>query len=126
MIYFRSSWERSVMRWLDENPAILKWNSEEVHLKYTCAIDGKPHKYYVDFFIEFANGDKVLVEVKPEYQTKKPKFKKNRQKFLEECAYWSRNVSKWKAAIKVAKENSVTFEVWTEKTLRNLGIRIIR
>ena len=31
---YRSSWEHAAMRMLDNNPAILKWASESIHINY--------------------------------------------------------------------------------------------
>ena len=32
--HFRSSWEHSFMRFCDENPAVLQWASEAIHIPY--------------------------------------------------------------------------------------------
>ena len=42
-IIFRSSWEYSVMKWLDENLNILKWGSETVIVPYSI-YNGKEYE----------------------------------------------------------------------------------
>lgn len=125
-ITYRSSWERAVMKWADFNPDIQYWNSEETTVKYICGTDGALHTYYIDFTFKFKTGKVLLVEVKPEAQTREPKVTKGKKKttLLTEQLAFVKNRSKWKAAIKYAKDNNASFQIWTEKTLRKLGILI--
>ena len=99
-IVFRSGWEARVMKWLDLNPDVVKWSSEELFVTYICKTDGKMHRYFPDFLIEFSNGKKLLVEVKPLHQTKPPKKtkKKNDVTFLNDVMTFAKNESKWQAA----------------------------
>lgn len=123
-IVYRSSWERLVMKWCDTNPDVLEWNSEEIIIGYICATDGQAHRYFPDFFIKFKSGLKLLVEVKPEVQTAIPKNSKNTKRALVEAFTFAKNKSKWEAAKQYASKNDMIFQVWTEKTLRNMGIMI--
>lgn len=125
-ITYRSSWERSVMKWADLNPDIQYWSSEETTIKYICGTDGSPHTYYIDFTFKFKSGKVLLVEIKPENQTIPPKASKGKKKttLLTEQLAYVKNTSKWKAAVKYANEHNASFQVWTEKTLRKLGILI--
>jgi hypothetical protein len=140
-IRWLSLWERGVMHWLDKNEYIKRWGSEIIKVKYICETDNRSHLYLVDFFIEYTNGKKLLVEVKPSGQTQPPKQpaqinnntaakpktgQRQRAKYLKEAKTYIKNVSKWKAASNFAKKNNMTFEIWTEHFLRtNLGIRVI-
>lgn len=125
-IQFRSSWERSFMRWLDMNPDVEKWSSEETVIPYISPVDDKKHRYFVDFKVKFVNGSTLLVEIKPDHQTKKPSPKKGKKRssLLLEAHTYAVNWAKWKAAEKYASERGWKFAVFTEHTLKGLGIKI--
>lgn len=125
-IEFRSLWERQLMKWCDENPDVVKWSSEEVIIPYISPVDRKQHRYFMDFKIEFQNGTVMLVEVKPDYQTKMPEKKKNarRSRYLKEAQTFAVNDAKWQAAEKYAKKRGWTFAIFTEHTLSAMGITI--
>ena len=124
-IRYRSLWERQVFRWCDKNRAVRRWSSEELVIPYICATDGKAHRYFTDLMIEFENGDRYVVEIKPKSQTQPPKTKKSRsRKYLKECATWAKNSSKWEAAEAWCKKNGYTFTIWTEDTIKKLGIKL--
>ena len=44
-IVYRSLWERNVFRWMDANPDVIEWNSEEIIVPYICGTDRKFHRY---------------------------------------------------------------------------------
>jgi hypothetical protein len=125
-IVFRSSWERSLMIWLDNNDDVLMWGSEEIVIPYISKFDGKPHRYYADFNIVFKNGAKLLVEVKPKAQTKEPvkTEKKTKKRYLYEAKTYAVNTSKWDAAKIVAERRGAVFVIWTEEELQKLGIKL--
>jgi len=124
-IIFRSLWERQVMRWADENPKVVKWNSEEVIIPYLCETDNKIHRYFMDFKIQFNNDEIFLIEVKPKKRTEPPKKPKRQTKrFLSESLTFVKNKSKWKAAKQYANKHGMKFVIWTEDTLKQLGIKI--
>lgn len=122
-IIFRSLWERRVMKYLDENSAVIAWNSEEVVIPY-IGPDGKRHRYYVDFYVEYKHRDgrieKMLLEVKPKAQTIPPKLPKNGRKtsrfYLSERTY-IKNSAKWKAAEEYCEQNGWKFKILTEDDL---------
>jgi len=131
-VFYRSLWERQAFRWLDENPQVKKWNSEEVVIPYICKTDGKHHRYFVDLKIIFENGKTYLVEIKPEKQTIAPKTPSNNTKrtavspkYIKEVLGYVKNTSKWEAAEEFCKRKGWIFEVWTEKTLKGLGIKLL-
>lgn len=122
-IEYRSSWEFHVMRWLDRNNFVKAWVSEEVVLPYICKTDGKTHRYYMDFYIEFYDGKKYIIEIKPFAETQAPVKKKQKQKtYLNSVFTYAKNVSKWEQARIYAKNKGYIFQIWTEKTLEKLGI----
>ena len=72
-IIYRSLWERKFMKLCDSNSNILEWSSEEVIIPYKSPIDGKFHRYFVDFWVKQKNtkGEIVekLIEIKPKKYT---------------------------------------------------------
>ena len=125
-VIFRSLWERNAFRWCEDNPKVKLWNSEGVVVPYKCSVDKKLHRYFVDLLIEMDNKKVYLVEIKPKSQTVPPVKKSRKTKrYINEAMTFSRNQDKWNAADKFAKHNGWEFQVWTEETLRNLGIKIL-
>ena len=124
-IVFRSSWELQTFRYLDMNSDVEKWSSEGVVIPYICKTDKKEHRYFVDLYIKFVSGKEFLIEIKPKSHARPPKMtSRNKAALLESVLMWSKNESKWEAAGKYAKARGMTFLVWTEDTLKSLGIQI--
>ena len=124
-IIYRSGWELRLMSWLDSNQKIISWGSESVVVPYVCATDNRPHRYFVDFLIKYCDGRIFLVELKPENQTKVPTRGKKRQAtVITETLSYAKNLSKWNAAAAYAEKQGWIFQIWTEKTLKNLGIPV--
>lgn len=125
-IVYRSLWERQLFRWLDEQPFVQSWSSEETIIPYRCRTDNKIHRYFVDVKMTFTDGRTLLVEVKPEKETKPPASRGRKTKrFLTEVMTYAKNTSKWEAADAYAKDRGWKFEIWTENTLKRLGIKIL-
>ena len=125
-VVFRSLWERNAFRWCENNPNVKLWNSEGVVVPYKCSVDNKLHRYFVDLLIEMDNKKVFLVEIKPKSQTMPPKKKSRKTKrYINEVVTFSKNQDKWNAADKFAKHNGWQFQVWTEETLKNLGIKVL-
>ena len=124
-IVYRSLWERQVFRWCDENPQVLKWSSEEIVVPYYYPLDKKNHRYFVDLKFTTTQGT-YLVEIKPKSQTLPPK-KPSRQtkRYLEEARTYVKNQCKWKAADSFAKDRGWSFVIWTEDTIKSMGIRLL-
>lgn len=124
-VIYRSLWERNVFRWMDDNPQVLKWSSEEVVIPYYYPVDKKYHRYFVDIKFTTSQGT-FLVEIKPKNQTVPPK-KPARQtkKFLTEVQTFVKNQCKWEAAEKYALDRGWKFVVWTEDTIKAMGIKIL-
>lgn len=126
-IVYRSLWERNAFRWCDSNDKILSWSSEEVVIPYRCATDNKIHRYFIDLWIKFQNGEQYCIEIKPASQTTQPKPRGGRKtkKFLLESLTYAKNQSKWNAAAAWCADRGIHFEIWTEKTLKALGIKYL-
>ena len=128
-VVYRSLWERGVMTWLDvlNTKDVSWWNSEETVVPYVY--NKKIHRYFIDFTICFTSGQIVLVEVKPNKETKEPSLPKSgrkTKKFIAEMVKYNINQTKWEAASKYAEKKGYVFQVWTENTLSSMGIRIIK
>lgn len=122
-VTYRSLWERNVMRWLDSNPDVVEWGSEEVTIPYEHPVRGGKAKYYPDFIVKWTNGQIKLIEVKPFNQTQKPKQpSRQTQKYIKEVMTYAVNQSKWAAAQEFCDKNKIIFEVWTEVKLKKIGI----
>ena len=117
-ITYRSMWERHVMSYLDKNPDILWWASEPFPIGYRSPIDGKKHRYFVDFVIKTKNKETIMIEVKPYSQTHAPKAQKRlTKKYLNEVKTWGVNQAKWEAAVEFCKDRNWKFQILTEKEL---------
>ena len=125
-VIFRSLWERQVFKWIDENKDIKSWSSEEVVIPYRCATDNRVHRYFMDVKMTTTDGQTHLIEIKPKSQTKKPdKTRRKTKKFLKEAMTYIKNESKWNAANEYAKDRGWKFHIWTEDTLKKLGIKLL-
>ena len=90
-IYFRSLWERKIMKWCDSEKTVLEWASEEIWIPYFCPTDNKRHKYYPDFYVKTINNGRTkiqIIEVKPKKQTQKPVFRKTTKRKGYCCWSW--------------------------------------
>lgn len=109
------------MKWLDDNPNVIWWASEELPIPYRSPIDGKTHRYFPDFIVKVKRRDGLvmtyILEVKPEFQTKQPVRKRKTKRFIEESVTYAVNQEKWRAADIFCKEHGWEFKVITEKDL---------
>lgn len=121
-IIYRSMWEKACFKWLDTNPDIVSWSSEETVVPYYFPVDKRYHRYFVDLKYTTKSGQTFLIEVKPAKETKPPKAGKKTARYVTESTTFVRNQCKWAAADKFAKDNGWTFDVWTEHELYGLGI----
>lgn len=118
-IRYRSGWELKFMKYLDRQPEVLRWSSEEIIIPYKSPIDGKWHRYFPDFWVKTAKGE-TLIEIKPKKQTKPPKLNpKHKRRYLKEVKTWGINEAKWKAAEIVCEKRGWKWKILTEDTLNN-------
>lgn len=131
-IVYRSLWELKFLRTLDSDPNVIQYSSEELVIPYVSPVDGKPHRYFVDFLVKTKSTKGKIkiqaIEVKPDSQTRPPdignKFKtktgKVSRRYLNEAKTYAINTAKWEAAHKYCKERGWEFKVATEY---DLGIK---
>lgn len=125
-VIYRSLWERQAFKWCESNPRVKKWNSEEIVVPYKCKTDNKIHRYYVDLLVELDNKNIILVEIKPKKETVPPQGKRKTKRYVREVMTYVKNTSKWEAANQYAEHKGWKFQVWTEDTLTNLGIKLLK
>ena len=119
-IICRSTWERKVCKFMDQNEKVLKWASEEISIPYFSEIDNKWHKYYPDFFCEILDKknklSKLVIEVKRKKQTREPANKKTKS-YLQEMKTFKINTCKWSAAKDFCGKNGWEFKILTEEDI---------
>lgn len=120
-VIFRSLWERDVFKWCDSNPKVKAWSSEEVVIPYYYEADKRYHRYFPDLKIIFEDRT-ILVEIKPNKETKPPVGEKRTKKYINEALTYVRNMNKWEAANSFCKDRKWEFQIWTEETLYSMGI----
>jgi hypothetical protein len=108
-----------VHKFLDGNPNILEWSSEEIAIPYIKPTTGRVHRYYPDYWVKYKNKAGQIVEeiweVKPDNQTKQPTRRGKRQKQqLFETLQWEVNKAKWKAAKTFCDKHGFVFRIITE------------
>lgn len=122
MIFYRSLWELKFMKWCDLNHNILEWGSEEIAVPYRSPLDGRYHRYFVDFYIKVRNKSgevkKYLIEIKPKKQTLEPQVQKRKtQRYINEVKTYVINQAKWEAAREWAADRQLEFLILTEDHL---------
>jgi len=124
-IVYRSLWERRVMKFFDQSPNIIEWQSEEVVVPYKSPKDGRYHRYFPDFVIwqRDRSGSIVtkMIEVKPLKEVVGPKPKaasaKPSRRYIIEVVTYAINVAKWDAARAFCADRKWEFVILTEKEL---------
>lgn len=112
---YRSAFEKRFMMWLDKSPNVLHWSSEEIIINYKNKLDNKSHRYFVDFYVEFLNNSKFIIELKYSKYTKPPK--KTSKYYISESYEFIKNTSKWSYAKEYADKNNMKFIILTEKEI---------
>jgi hypothetical protein len=121
-VIYRSSWELKFLNWCDNNPSVVSFSSEEIIIPYKSPVDGKYHRYFVDFMVKIRTKDDVtktyLVEIKPKKQTMPPEQKQRITKqYITEVVTWGVNQAKWKAASEYCLDRGWEFKILSEKDL---------
>ena len=119
--HYRSSWEMTVMSMCDNNPAIVQWASEGVHINYKNPFTNKMTIYVPDFLVIYIdkNGQKhgELWEIKPLKETSLQEAGKSPK--AQAAAVL--NMYKWEAARAWCKQQGLHFRIITERDIFHLG-----
>ena len=121
---YRSSLELRFFKFLDTNPNVIKWGSENVAIPYVSPLDRKVHHYYIDnvVIIKESNNQlgKYLIEIKPKNQTRAPiqSGRKKQTTILYEQLMWAKNNAKWEAAKQFCAKKKWQFLILTEDELK--------
>jgi hypothetical protein len=103
---------------MDVDPGVVKWASEEFSIPYLSPIDNKLHRYFPDVYVENIHGQKFVIEIKPDAQTRAPAKKpRNTKRYLTEVSTYLINSAKWNAAERFCEERGWKFQIVTEKDL---------
>ena len=149
-IYYRSSWEKKIMTWLDHQPYIVAWGDECLKIPYqmTHFKDGdmevKEHCYYPDFYYELKRSDgsirKVVAEVKPSkefemvqsispvdngvatFDIPQNASLKKLKSIEYDLKMAQKNSDKWKTMIRYCEIKGYDFIVITEDTLKKFNL----
>ena len=122
-IWFRSSWERDVMQWLDKRTDVIWWMSEEKSFPYRDLTTGKWRRYYPDFIVGFKRDYGIetrVIEVKPKKQAEKPELPKSGRKtksYKYQVEQYIRNQCKWEKMEKICEDNGWNFQILTEDNM---------
>jgi hypothetical protein len=118
--HYRSGWEHTFMRFCDNNPSVLQWASESIHINYKNPFTNKATIYVPDFFIVYVDktGTKraELIEIKPSTQSTLESAKS-----VKDQAAAVLNMYKWQAAQAWCKAQGITFRVVTENDIFHQG-----
>lgn len=121
------------MVYCDMNTTVKWWASEELFVPYLSPLDGKWHRYFVDFVIgvvdENGTEQTLMVEIKPLRQCVAPKVRvfegkvdkrrKDYRDYVRAVRDWSINSAKWAAAQQYCKQRGWTFKLVTDKDLKH-------
>ena len=115
---YRSSWEMTFMRVLDDHPNILGWSSESISIPYQNPLTGKWSMYIPDFLVIFVDKDGnkrcEMIEIKPIKET--PGFNQGRISAKTKLVQ-AINQAKWAAAAAYCHKRGWYFRVATERDL---------
>jgi hypothetical protein len=118
---YRSGWEFVFMQFCDNNPAILQWASEAIHINYRNPLTNRNTIYVPDFLIIYTDktGQKhaEVIEVKP---TKETTLEAAGRSTKAQAAAIV-NMAKWEAARAWCKNQGLTFRVVTENEIFHQG-----
>ena len=121
-IWFRSSWERDVMNWLDRNDEVIWYMSEERAVWYYNPVTKKKARYFPDFIICYErNGIKYeeMLEVKPQKHVDgpNPNPKRRSKSWVNEVKTYAVNQAKWRAAETYCEDRGMSFRLLTENNV---------
>jgi hypothetical protein len=118
-IRYMSSYEYETHSFFDNNQRVLKWSSEPFSIPYLKPTDGRLHKYYPDYWVQYVTSDgeikEELIEVKPRSQTSSPRGN-SKYRAYEQLTF-AVNQAKWAAARQLCDQKGWGFRIITEKSI---------
>lgn len=121
---YRSSWEFTFCAFCDNNPAVLQWASEPMHIPYRNPFTNKQTIYVPDFLIAYMDRNDQkhveLIEIKPRNQVTL-----ENARGIRDRAAVVLNTAKWTAARAWCSMNGIKFRIVTESDIY-LGIKRTR
>jgi len=110
---YRSGWELSFMRFLDNNDNVMQWASESIQIPYRNPVTGKQSIYIPDFLVTYRARNNTLIaeviEIKPKKQSVIESKMSNKDRMIVAVNY-----AKWASAEKWCARNGLKFRVITE------------
>lgn len=135
-IVYRSKLELDFMMLCEKNESVVRWASEKIVIPYFNSGKNRTARYFVDFYMELADGRRFLIEIKPFKEAevirdpsllakRMAKSKAKKSTLVVEAFNARQNHEKWEAAMAYAKKYSTTknplvFMVITEKDLNTI------
>lgn len=122
-IVYRSSWERTFMKYCDLKEQVVSWQSEEKCLWYYDPVSKKKRRYFPDFIMRVQDGDglirTIMVEIKPYSQTISPPTNPARKtkSWMHSVHTYVTNMAKWEAAKEICEDRGWEFMIMTEYEL---------
>ena len=92
-----------------------QWGSECTCINYFNPVDQKNHRYFPDFVVQMNDGAVMIVEIKPENQTKTPDCENSWA-----MRTYAVNSAKWKEINRLCEEKGYKFCILTEHTICRL------
>jgi len=103
-VEYRSGWEKTVAKYLDNDASVDRYEYESITIPYV--VRGKNRLYYTDFLIWYkGQPGPVLVEVKRQDKLTDPVV-----------------IAKAKAAREWAQKNGATYQIWTDKLIQSITL----
>lgn len=99
-IYYASSYELKALNILETDSNVASFDRFDGRISYVAPSDSREHWYLPDFRVDYADGRKVIIEVKAKWQEKEPDTQ-----------------AKLQAGEKWCQDNGFDFEVWDEDAL---------
>ena len=117
------------MKRLDEDSNVEWWQSEELYLRYPNPLKkGDYRRYFPDMIVKFTDGSTVMIEIKPDSQTRPPKMKpadkKTSKRYLREVTTYLVNEAKWNAAEKYCEARGWQFKIVTDKDIKPIRSKL--
>jgi hypothetical protein len=120
-IWYRSSWEHTMMMTLDNHPDVIAWQSEGMNIFYENPFTKRTKPYVPDFVVVYrTRGNKQMVEmieVKP--KSEMPGYRPGLRETVSQykLAVQAINAAKWKAAMVFCARRGWVFRVACEDEL---------